>query len=106
MGGAEPPHADLQRCTSDEVALHDPWRATLSAMKAQIVEELIDLSPAEKRELAEALIASADSESSAPAVSEAQRAELRARLAHHRAHPNEPGITFQELKAKLLASAA
>ena len=75
-------------------------------MKAQIVEELIDLSPAEKRELGEALIASAESESSAPTVTDAQRAELRARLAHHRAHPNEPGVTFQELKAKLLASAA
>ncbi|MDO9314579.1 MAG: addiction module protein [Burkholderiaceae bacterium] len=75
-------------------------------MKAQIVEELIDLSPAEKRELGEALIASADSESSSAIVTDAQRAELRARLAHHRAHPDEPGVTFQELKAKLLASAA
>lgn len=75
-------------------------------MKAQIVEELIDLSPAEKRELGEALIASAESEASAPIVTDAQRAELRVRLAHHRAHPDEPGVSFQELKAKLLASAA
>lgn len=39
-------------------------------------------------------------------LTEAQRAELRARLAHHRAHPGEPGVTMQELKAKLLAARA
>ena len=75
-------------------------------MRPQIVEELINLSSAEKRELGEALIASAESESLAPIVTDAQRVELRARLAQHRANPNEPGITFQQLKAKLLASAA
>lgn len=35
-------------------------------------------------------------------LTDAQRAELRARLAHHRANPGEPGITLQALKAKLL----
>lgn len=34
-------------------------------------------------------------------ITEAQRAELRSRLAHHRASPGEPGITLQKLKAKL-----
>jgi putative addiction module component (TIGR02574 family) len=69
-------------------------------MRAQIADELTQLSPAEKRELGEALIASA--EASAPAISDAQRAELRARLAHHRAHPDASGVTFQVLKGKLL----
>jgi len=75
-------------------------------MRAQIAEELIDLSPAEKRELAEALIASAESESSASMLTDVQRAELRTRLARHRANPDESGVTFQELKTKLLAHAA
>jgi hypothetical protein len=33
---------------------------------------------------------------------EEQREELRVRLAHHRANPNELGITFAQLKAQLL----
>ena len=41
-----------------------------------------------------------------PPISEAQRAELRARLAHHRAHPDAPGVTLQDLKASLLGTAA
>lgn len=74
-------------------------------MNPRIADELLDLSPAEKRELAEALIASAESENSAAAVT-AQRAELQARLARHRAAPDERGVTFQELKARLLARSA
>ena len=73
-------------------------------MKTHLYEELEHLSIAEKRSLGEALIISCDSEASAPLVSEAQRAELKSRLAYHRDHPEEPGITFSELKSKLLAS--
>lgn len=73
-------------------------------MRAQIAEELVELSPSEKRELAEALIASAESEATAPDLTDAQRAALRSRLARHRADPGEPGVTLQELKARLLAS--
>lgn len=74
-------------------------------MKAHVADELLELSPAQKRELAEALIASAEAEQAGADLSEAQRAELRARLAHHRAHPDEAGLSFQELKARLLATA-
>jgi putative addiction module component (TIGR02574 family) len=73
-------------------------------MKAHPYPDLETLSAAEKRSLGEALIGSADSEASAPLVTEAQRAELRARLAHHRASPGDPGATFSELKARLLAA--
>lgn len=52
--------------------------------------------------LGEALIFSADSEASAPLVSEAQRTELRSRLTYHRANLDEQGVTFAELKAKPL----
>lgn len=76
-------------------------------MRAQLADELIHLSPAEKRELGEALIASADADAAGPRqLTEAQRTELRARLAHHRANPGEPGVTLQELKAKLLGDRA
>lgn len=74
-------------------------------MNAHLYEELEHLSIAEKRSLGEALIISAESEASAPLITEAQRIELRSRLAYHRANPDEPGITFLQLKSKLLATA-
>lgn len=64
-------------------------------MKLQIVEGLIDLRAPEKRGPEEASIASAESESLASVVTDPQRDELLARLAHHRAHPSEPDVTFQ-----------
>jgi putative addiction module component (TIGR02574 family) len=73
-------------------------------MKVPLDQELETLSAAEKRALGEALIVSADSEASAPLVTEAQRAELRSRLAHHRANPGDSGVTFSQLNAKLLAA--
>lgn len=73
-------------------------------MKTQFLETLEHLSIAEKRSLGEALIVSAESEASAPLVNEAQRAELGARLAYHRTHPDELGLDFGQLKAKLLAT--
>ena len=73
-------------------------------MNTHLYEELEHLSIAEKRSLGEALIISAESEASAPFISETQRVELLSRLAYHRANPDEPGITFLQLKSKLLAS--
>ena len=75
-------------------------------MRAVIADELIHLSPDEKRELGEALIASAEADTAVPPISDSQRAELRARLAHHRAHPDAPGVTLQELKTRLLGTSA
>jgi putative addiction module component (TIGR02574 family) len=73
-------------------------------MNMHIYQELQRLSVAEKRSLGEALILSADSEASAPALTEAQRVELKSRLAHHRAAPNESGVNFAQLKANILGS--
>ena len=70
-------------------------------MNAHISQELQHLTAAEKHSLGQALIGSADSEANSPLISDVQRAELRARLAHHRANPDEPGVTFSQLKAKL-----
>lgn len=71
-------------------------------MSTHLHPSLEDLSIAEKRALGEALIDSAQSEASAPLITDAQRAELRTRLAYHRAHPDEPGMTITQLKARLL----
>jgi len=73
-------------------------------MNTHLYEELEHLSIAERRSLGEALIVSAESEASASLITEVQRTELRSRLAHHRANPEEPGITFSQLKAKLQAA--
>lgn len=72
-------------------------------MNKHLFQELESLSIADKRALGQALIMSADSEASVPLTTDAQRTELRARLAHHRANPNEPGLSFAQLKTKWLA---
>lgn len=74
-------------------------------MSTYLHQALENLSIADKRALGEALIDSAESEASAPLLTEAQRTELRVRLAYHRAHPDEPGATVAELKANLLKTA-
>ena len=73
-------------------------------MNARLNQELEPLSAAPKRGLGEALIDSAESEASAPLITEAQRAELRVRLARHRAHPDEPGVAFAQFRAALKAA--
>ncbi len=73
-------------------------------MNTHLYEELEHLSIAEKRSLGEALIVSAESEASAPLITDAQRTELRSRLAYHRANPDESGVTFSQLKTKLMST--
>ena len=74
-------------------------------MNTHLYQELENLSSAEKRALGEALIGSAESEASAPLITEAQRAELCERLAYHRAHPDEPGVTLAQLRTQLQSAA-
>lgn len=73
-------------------------------MKTRIYEDLQQLSAAEKRSLGEALIDCADSEASLPPLSDAQRLELLSRLAHHRANPQESGLSFEQLRISILSS--
>lgn len=73
-------------------------------MNMRPFQELEQLSIAEKRALGEALLVSADSEADAPLITDAQRNELRARLAHHRRNPGEQGVTFAQLKVNLLTA--
>ncbi|MDM4766250.1 hypothetical protein [Pelomonas sp. SE-A7] len=70
-------------------------------MNAPLIQELEQLSAAERRLLGEALIQSANSESDAPLLSPQQWEELRERLSWHRAHPGEPGLSFEQLKSRL-----
>lgn len=71
-------------------------------MNARIYQELQHLSAAEKRELGMALIGSAENESTHAPITAAQKLELNKRLAHHRAHPAETGVSFAQLKTELL----
>ena len=71
-------------------------------MSAHIDQELQHLSAAEKYALGEALIGSAMAQADSVQITDAQRAELNVRLAQHRANPNEPGLSFSQLSAKLL----
>lgn len=72
-------------------------------MSAHIYQELQHLSAAEKRELGMALIESAESGSTHAPITAAQKLELNNRLAHHHAHPAEPGVDFAQLKQELLS---
>jgi putative addiction module component (TIGR02574 family) len=69
--------------------------------KNALLEELEHLDPRERLEVAYGLLDSVLNDQSAPPLTETQRAELRARLDHHRAHPDEPGVTLAEIRRKL-----
>lgn len=73
-------------------------------MNTPLYEELEHLSIAEERSLGAVLSVSPESGASASLITDAQRTELRSRLAFHRANPNEPGVTFEQLKEKILAA--
>lgn len=70
--------------------------------KAVLLEELEHLDPRERLEVAYGLLDSVLHDQDAPPLSDAQRDALRERLAHHRAHPDEPGVTLAEIRRKLL----
>ena len=72
--------------------------------KTALLEELEHLDPRERLEVAYGLLDSVLHDQSAPPVTDAQREELRARLAHHRAHPGEPGVTLAEIRRKLIGN--
>jgi hypothetical protein len=72
-------------------------------MNAHIYQEMQHLSAAEKRELGMALIGSSENDSTNAPITAAQRLALTNRLAHHRANPNELGVSFAQLKEKLIS---
>ena len=71
--------------------------------KHALLEELKKLTSRERLELAYGLLDSVLHDATAPELSDAQRQELRARLAHHHAHLDESGVTLDDIRRKLLA---
>ncbi len=70
--------------------------------KAALLDELEQLSPRERLELAYGLLDSVLHDEAAPPLSDAQRHELRERLAHHRSNPGEPGVTLDDIRRRLI----
>lgn len=70
--------------------------------KAALVEELEHLAPRERLEVAYGLLDSVLHDQGAPSLTDEQREEFRERLAHHHAHPDEPGVTLAEIRRKLI----
>lgn len=69
-------------------------------MNSSIYDEIVKLDAAARLQLAQELLDSVASEKFSPPVTEEQRAELRARLAHHQSHREEATVSLAEIKAK------
>ena len=70
-------------------------------MKSDLYEEIVKLDAATRLQLAQDLLDSVASEAFSAPVTDGQRVELRARLAHHRAHPEEATVSLADIKRKL-----
>ncbi|OGA26068.1 MAG: hypothetical protein A3I01_14220 [Betaproteobacteria bacterium RIFCSPLOWO2_02_FULL_65_24] len=70
-------------------------------MKSNLYDEIVKLDVATRLQLAQDLLDSVASEAFSPPVTEEQRAELRARLAHHLARPEEDTVSLADIKTKL-----
>jgi putative addiction module component (TIGR02574 family) len=70
-------------------------------MNSNLYDEIIKLDAATRLQLAQDLLDSVASEAFSPPLTDEQRVELRARLDHHRAHPEEETVSFGDIKAKL-----
>ncbi|OGA16091.1 MAG: hypothetical protein A2W81_03405 [Betaproteobacteria bacterium RIFCSPLOWO2_12_61_14] len=73
-------------------------------MNSNLYDEIVKLDAATRLQLARDILDSVASEAFSPPVTDEQRAELQARLAHHRAHPEEETVSLADIKAKLGAS--
>lgn len=70
-------------------------------MNPDLYDELIKLDAATRLQIAQDLLDSVASEAFSPPVTDEQRAELRERLAHRRAHPEDETVSLADIKAKL-----
>jgi putative addiction module component (TIGR02574 family) len=69
-------------------------------MNSTLYDEIVRLDAATRFQLAQDLLDSVASETFATPLTPEHRAELRERLAHHKAHPDEPTVTLNEIKSK------
>ena len=70
------------------------------AKEKELLEEILDLSVAERIQLVQDIWDSIHQIPQTLELDEGQKEELRARLAHYRAHP-ETGISWEDLKQKI-----
>jgi putative addiction module component (TIGR02574 family) len=70
-------------------------------MSSNLYDEIVKLDAAARLQLAQDILDSVASEAFSPPVTEEQRVELQARLAHHRLHPEEETVSLADIKAKL-----
>ena len=69
--------------------------------KKLLLDEINRLPPHERMDIVESLLDGVAFDDNPPAVTPEQLRELDARLEHHRRHPDEPGVTLQEIRRKL-----
>lgn len=70
-------------------------------MSSNLYDEIVKLDAAARLQLAQDILDSVASEAFSPPVTEEQRVEVRARLAHHRLHPEEETLSLADIKANL-----
>ena len=70
-------------------------------MSSNLYDDIVKLDAATRLQLAQDLLDSVASEAFSPPVTQEQHSELRARLAHHRANPDEETVSLEDIKAKL-----
>ncbi len=70
-------------------------------MSSNLYDDIVKLDVATRLRLARDLLESVAREAFSPPVTEEQHGELRARLAHHRANPEEEAVSLADIKAKL-----
>jgi putative addiction module component (TIGR02574 family) len=69
--------------------------------KKLLLDEINRLPPHERMDIVESLLDGVAFDDNPPSVTPEQLRELDARLEHHRRHPDEPGVTLQEIRRKL-----
>ena len=70
-------------------------------MSSNLYDEIVKLDATARLQLAQDILDSVASEAFSPPVTQEQRVELRARLVHHRTHPEEVTVSLADIKAKL-----
>ena len=70
-------------------------------MSSNLYDDIVKLDAATRLQLARDLLDSVASGAFSSPVTDEQRVESRARLAHYRAHPEEQTVSLADIKAKL-----
>ena len=69
--------------------------------KNALLQQINQLPLQERMDLVESLLGGVAFDENPPLVTPEQLRELDARLEHHRRHPDEPGVTLEEIRRRL-----